>query len=118
MRVLQVNVVKALNPGPANDIFMNVGDTRTIDLGSDPDTACYNVPSWSIDFITGGVGITLTPSYSTILDIVASQPGIHDVKLKIKPKTLCAQNYPNQSIEILTFKVKVYNSYNPAFVTS
>jgi hypothetical protein len=118
VRVLKVNVVKAFNPGPANDIFMNVGDLKTIDLSPDPDTACYNVAPKQVNFITGGLDITLTPSYTTILDITASQPGIHNVKLKVIPKFKCQQKYPDPSSDWLSFMINVYNSYNPALVTS
>lgn len=118
VRVLKVNVVKAFNPGPANDIFMNVGDLKTIDLSPDTDTACYNVAPKHVNFITGGLYITLTPSYTTILDITASQPGIHNVKLIVIPKFKCQQNYPSASSEWLSFMINVYNSYNPALVTS
>jgi hypothetical protein len=43
MRVLQVNVVKTFNPGDPLDIFMDKGDGKSIDMGSDPDASCYEV---------------------------------------------------------------------------
>ena len=83
MRVLQVNVVKTFSPGPPQDILMKKTDAKSIDLGNDPDASCYeHVPS-SIISITDVVGLTVTPSASTIIDITASLKGTFTVRLHV-----------------------------------
>ena len=81
-RVLSINV-KAFNPKTPGSIIMNVGETKPIDMSLDPDTACYEVIPLTPQTITGGAGLTLTPSPSTLLDITASKAGIYTVSLKV-----------------------------------
>ena len=83
MRVLQVNVVKTFTPVQPLDIFMKKTDTKSIDFGNDPDVSCYELVPWLPISITDGVGLTVTPSASTILDITASLKGTFTVSLHV-----------------------------------
>ena len=94
---------------------MNIGDVFSINLNADPDASCYKVVPSSI-ISNSGNSITLTPSASTILDITGGQKGTFSVDLQLQPKSTCVQNYPNPSSASLSFKVNVYNRYNPAIV--
>jgi hypothetical protein len=83
LRQLQVNVVKTFSPGDPIDISMDIGDAKSINLGSDSDTSCYEVVPSSSPIFWGGNGLTLTPSASNILDITASQKGAFTVKVQL-----------------------------------
>jgi hypothetical protein len=62
---------------------MKKTDTKSIDFGNDPDVSCYENVPYSPISIMDVVGLTVTPSASTILDITASLKGTFTVSLHV-----------------------------------